>query len=57
MTRSLLAALLALACSLSFAQSFPDRPIRLIVPLPPGGSPDTIARTLAQLREGLLVDE
>ena len=27
---------------------FPDRPVRIVVPLPPGGSPDTIARTLAQ---------
>src|SRR4051812_41558725 len=30
------------------AQGFPERPIRIIVPLPPGGSPDTLARTLAQ---------
>src|SRR4051794_11724336 len=29
------------------AQTFPDRPVKIIVPLPPGGSPDTIARTLA----------
>src|SRR5437762_11603831 len=30
------------------AQAFPDRALKIIVPLPPGGSPDTIARTLAQ---------
>ncbi|HKA38391.1 MAG TPA: tripartite tricarboxylate transporter substrate-binding protein, partial [Burkholderiales bacterium] len=29
------------------ADSYPSRPVRLIVPLPPGGSPDTIARTIA----------
>jgi len=38
---------LALFAGLAFGQSFPDRPLRIIVPLPPGGSPDTIARTLA----------
>src|SRR4051812_39160528 len=40
-----------LAAGLSFAalaQGFPDRVLKIIVPLPPGGSPDTIARTLAQ---------
>src|SRR5438477_3364734 len=30
------------------AQGFPERPIRIVVPLPPGGSPDTLARTLSQ---------
>jgi len=29
------------------AESYPSRPVRFIVPLPPGGSPDTIARTIA----------
>jgi tripartite-type tricarboxylate transporter receptor subunit TctC len=42
------AALAALASSPAIAQGFPDRAVKIIVPLPPGGSPDTIARTLAQ---------
>jgi tripartite-type tricarboxylate transporter receptor subunit TctC len=41
-------ALLALLSTLVSAQNFPDRAVRIVVPLPPGGSPDTIARTLAQ---------
>ncbi|TMH69431.1 MAG: tripartite tricarboxylate transporter substrate binding protein [Betaproteobacteria bacterium] len=40
-----LVALFSLAAS---AQGFPERPVRIVVPLPPGGSPDTIARVLAQ---------
>jgi tripartite-type tricarboxylate transporter receptor subunit TctC len=48
MARWLLAGFVALFSTLALSQSFPERPIRVIVPLPPGGSPDTIARTLAQ---------
>src|SRR6266850_8173586 len=41
-------AALAVTASIAAAQSFPERAIRIIVPLTPGGSPDTIARALAQ---------
>jgi tripartite-type tricarboxylate transporter receptor subunit TctC len=34
-------------CSAAFAQEFPARPVRFVVPLPPGGSPDLTARTIA----------
>jgi tripartite-type tricarboxylate transporter receptor subunit TctC len=46
--RRWLALIAAVFASAAIAQSFPDRPVKIIVPLPPGGSPDTIARTLAQ---------
>ena len=51
--RWLLAGFVALFSTLALSQGFPERPVRIIVPLPPGGSPDTIARTLAQGLQGV----
>jgi tripartite-type tricarboxylate transporter receptor subunit TctC len=36
------------------AQTYPDRPVRLIVGFPPGGSSDTVARVVAQSLSPLL---
>ncbi|HSV79813.1 MAG TPA: tripartite tricarboxylate transporter substrate-binding protein, partial [Ramlibacter sp.] len=60
--RDFLAAGGALAAGASFAQSaFPDRPVRVIVPNPPGGPTDIVGRLLAEhmraaLGQPLVVD-
>jgi len=47
MRRWLAAGLAALFSSVALGQGFPERPVRIVVPLTPGGSPDTIARAIA----------
>ena len=39
---------LALSPALTQAQNFPDKPIRMVLPFPPGGPTDLVARVLAQ---------
>ena len=64
--RFALSALAALACSTlaigqSQAQTYPDKPIKLIVPFTPGGVTDNIGRVLAErmgreLGQGMIID-
>jgi tripartite-type tricarboxylate transporter receptor subunit TctC len=55
------AAMLCVSASVAGAQSFPNRPIRLIVSFPPGGAVDVIARTVGtplgqRLGQNVVVD-
>lgn len=59
--RLLLVVALALVTPLAHGQDYPAKPIRFIVPFPPGGGNDTVARLVAQkltlaLRQQVLVD-
>lgn len=46
--RTFVAATLALAALGAAAQAYPSRPVRVIIPFPPGGTLDTLGRALAQ---------
>ena len=46
--------LLLIFCQQAFSQNYPLKPIRLIVPYPPGGSVDLVGRTLARKMTELL---
>jgi len=46
--QSLLLSLVCLLPTLAIAATYPDRPIKWIVPYPPGGTTDVIARNIAQ---------
>jgi tripartite-type tricarboxylate transporter receptor subunit TctC len=45
---SLVTCLLSLGYGWAVAQPYPARPLRLVVPSPPGGSPDILARIVSQ---------
>jgi tripartite-type tricarboxylate transporter receptor subunit TctC len=54
-SRGALALLVAVLFPLAaFAQTYPDKPIRVIVPVPAGGTPDVVARMVAPGLSGLL---
>lgn len=61
MSKRLIAALLAAASATAFAQSWPTRPITLIVPFPAGGGTDLVIRAIQpmlqkELGQSLVID-
>ena len=61
MRRALLAAVLLAVAGVGHAQSWPAKPIKIIVPYPPGGTSDILARALgpgitAALGQGVVVE-
>ena len=59
--RAFVAAAGTLVTHLAFAQDYPARPVRVIVPYPPGGATDVLARLIAtrleqELKQSFVVD-
>jgi len=48
MLRPVIALIVALLAGASWGQAFPARPIRMMIPQPPGGTMDTMARALSE---------
>jgi tripartite-type tricarboxylate transporter receptor subunit TctC len=46
--RALLGLAVAMFATSAFAQAYPARPVKVIIPFPPGGTLDTLGRALAQ---------
>ncbi len=60
-SRSIALALAAATAPVAFAQNYPSKPVRLVVPVAPGGTTDIVARVIAekigpQLGQTMLVD-
>lgn len=47
LTKSIAAVAAALAASVAFAQAYPNKPIKLIIPFAPGGTTDIVGRIMA----------
>ena len=61
MTRLLVALLFGVLSAAAQAQTFPSKPLRMIIPFPPGGSNDVIGRAIAaqlaeRLGQGVIID-
>jgi len=59
--KTVFALLLAVFSSVALAQAYPAKPVRLIIPFPPGGSNDVVGRAIGQqlgerLGQGVVID-